>query len=151
VVQHRHGPSQLHRLHKYYNSSRFAVQTRYKLPNMSEKETVGTDSAAAPVEATPNTSTDAHYVTEEPTGDIVLPKGWKYRGRRIAGINIPWYASPKIQLGMVAFVCFLFPGMFNALDSIGGVEKTGATLADNMVSFIPHLPPLLPKTSKQQP
>jgi hypothetical protein len=33
---------------------------------------------------------------------------------------------------MVAFVCFLFPGMFNALDSIGGVEKTGATLADNM-------------------
>ena len=102
---------------------------------MSEKETVGTESAAAPAETTPNTSTDAHYVAEEPTGDIALPTGWKYRGRRIAGINIPWYASPRIQLGMVAFVCFLCPGMFNALGGMGGGGKTDATLADNMVSF----------------
>jgi hypothetical protein len=41
---------------------------------MSEKETVGTESAAAPVEATPNIFTDAPYVTEEPTGDIVSLK-----------------------------------------------------------------------------
>jgi len=99
---------------------------------MSEKETVGTESAAAPVEATRNPSSEAHYTGEEPTGDIVLPSGWKYRGRRIAGVNIPWYASPKIQLGMVAFVCFLCPGMFNALGGLGGGGKTDATLADNM-------------------
>ena len=95
---------------------------------MSEKETAGAESAAA------NTSTEApHY--DEPTGDVALPAGWKYRGRRIAGINIPWYASPKIQLGMVAFVCFLCPGMFNALGGLGGGGKTDPTLADNMVSF----------------
>jgi hypothetical protein len=98
---------------------------------MSEKETGGTESAAAPVETTPNIFTDTHYVAEEPTGDIALLKGWKYRGRCIAGINIPWYASPKIQLGIVAFVCFFCPGMFNALGNIGG-GKTGAILADNI-------------------
>jgi hypothetical protein len=108
---------------------------------MSEKETVGTESATAPVEATRNPSSEAHYdAAEEPTGDVVLPSGWKYRGRRIAGVNIPWYASPKIQLGMVAFVCFLCPGMFNALSGLGGGGKTDATLADNMVSFTPTSP-----------
>ena len=63
-----------------------------------------------------------------------LPSGWKYRHRRIFGFNIPWYASPKIQLLLVAFVCFMCPGMFNALGGMGGGGKTDATLADNMVS-----------------
>jgi hypothetical protein len=62
-----------------------------------------------------------------------LPSGWKYRQRRIFGWNIPWYASPKVQLFMVAFVCFMCPGMFNALGGLGGGGKTDATLADNMV------------------
>lgn len=62
-----------------------------------------------------------------------LPHGWKYRQRRIFGFDIPWYASPKIQLLMVAFVCFMCPGMFNALSGLGGGGKTDATLADNMV------------------
>jgi hypothetical protein len=42
---------------------------------MSEKETGGTESAAAPVKATSNISTNAHYVAEELTGDIALLKG----------------------------------------------------------------------------
>lgn len=62
-----------------------------------------------------------------------LPDGWKYRQRRMFGFTIPWYASPKIQLLMVAFVCFMCPGMFNALGGMGGGGKTDATLADNMV------------------
>jgi hypothetical protein len=33
----------------------------------------------------------------------------------------------------VAFVCFLCPGMFNALTGLGGGGKTSTTLADNMV------------------
>ncbi|KAJ5128241.1 hypothetical protein N7448_001959 [Penicillium atrosanguineum] len=61
-----------------------------------------------------------------------LPTGWKYRQRRIFGLNVPWYASPKVQLLMVAFVCFMCPGMFNALGGLGGGGKTDATLADNM-------------------
>lgn len=100
---------------------------------MSKSEPVGAESAAAPVEAVHNSSIDAPY-TEEPTSVIDLPEGWKYRRRRIFGFNTPWYASPKIQLGMVAFVCFMCPGMFNALGGLGGGGKTNATLADNMVS-----------------
>lgn len=66
-----------------------------------------------------------------------LPSGWKYRQRRIFGWTIPWYASPKVQLLMVAFVCFMCPGMFNALGGLGGGGKTDATLADNMVKNPP--------------
>lgn len=80
-------------------------------------------------------------MSEEPTphdhGESIaappdLPPGWKYRQRRIFGFNIPWYASPSVQLLLVAFVCFMCPGMFNALGGLGGGGKTDATLADNM-------------------
>jgi hypothetical protein len=36
---------------------------------------------------------------------------------------------------MVAFVCFMCPGMFNALSGLGGGGKADPTLADQMVSF----------------
>lgn len=75
-----------------------------------------------------DTSTSTNFV--EPAGPFQLPGGIKYR--RFLGL--PWYASPKFQLGMVAFVCFLCPGMFNALGGLGGGGKADATLADNMVS-----------------
>jgi hypothetical protein len=35
---------------------------------------------------------------------------------------------------MVSMVCFLCPGMFNALGGLGGGGKADATLADQMVS-----------------
>lgn len=63
-----------------------------------------------------------------------LPRSWKYRQYEIFGHTLPWYASPRIQLGLVAFVCFMCPGMFNALGGMGGGGKTDPTLADNMVS-----------------
>jgi MFS family permease len=47
------------------------------------------------------------------------PKGWMYKTVRIAGVDL-WYASPKVQLLMVSIVCFLCPGMFNALTGLGG-------------------------------
>lgn len=50
---------------------------------------------------------------------IDRPGGWMYKGFRIFGREY-WYASPKIQLLMVSFVCFLCPGMFNALGGLGG-------------------------------
>jgi hypothetical protein len=87
---------------------------------------------------------DTTHDNEEPTGAVALPTGWMYRQRRIGSWAIPWYASPKIQLGMVAFVCFLCPGMFNALGSLGGGGRAAgdAKLADNMVSIYPvlHVP-----------
>ncbi|KAJ5201378.1 uncharacterized protein N7498_006041 [Penicillium cinerascens] len=88
----------------------------------ADKETMRTtDEHVAPAEYN-NASFDA----------TALPSGWKYRQRRIFGWAIPWYASPKVQLLMVAFVCFMCPGMFNALGGLGGGGKTDAELADNM-------------------
>ncbi|OAA56204.1 DUF895 domain protein membrane protein [Niveomyces insectorum RCEF 264] len=46
------------------------------------------------------------------------PAGWRYKGVKIFGHEL-WYASPKVQLFMVAMVCFLCPGMFNALSGMG--------------------------------
>lgn len=89
------------------------------------KETVVAEPAAANI---PDTLS-----MEEPTGDVNLPAGWMYRQRKIGSLRIPWYASPKSQLLMVSFVCFLCPGMFNALGGLGGGGKADATLADNMV------------------
>jgi hypothetical protein len=118
---------------------------------MSEKEALGSPAAAqevqAPVESntidakgpvseTANVSSDAppYDNGSEPTGVVDMPSGWMYRQRRIFGFNIPHYASPRFQLILVSFVCFMCPGMFNALGGLGGGGKADATLADNMVS-----------------
>lgn len=63
--------------------------------------------------------------------DVPRPSGWMYKRMGRLG----WYASPKFQLGMVAFVCFLCPGMFNALSGLGGGGKSDPSLADDMVRF----------------
>jgi len=90
-----------------------------------QEETV----AAAAMDTSFNTSDNyTHYEEAGPIDPTTLPAGWKYR--KI--FNTTWYASPKVQLVMVAFVCFLCPGMFNALGGLGGGGKTNATLADNM-------------------
>lgn len=70
---------------------------------------------------------ESHHITE---GDAPRPSGWKYKKFPVVG----WYASPKFQLLLVAFVCFLCPGMFNALGGLGGGGKADAKLADDMVS-----------------
>jgi len=49
-----------------------------------------------------------------------LPPSWMYRGLKIGSKRLPWYASPQVQIVMVAFVCFMCPGMFNALNGLGG-------------------------------
>lgn len=61
------------------------------------------------------------------------PVGWMYSPLKIANLTT-WYASPSFQLGIVAFVCFMCPGMFNALSGLGGGGQIDNTLADNMVS-----------------
>jgi MFS family permease len=67
---------------------------------------------------TPEVTHEAPAATA--TADYVdRPAGWIYRSRKIAGREL-WYASPKVQLLMVSFVCFLCPGMYNALTGLGG-------------------------------
>jgi hypothetical protein len=71
---------------------------------------------------------------EEPVGTLALPEGWMYRQRKLGSLRLSWYASPRVQLLMVSFVCFLCPGMYNALNGLGGAGKTNKTLGDHMVS-----------------
>ena len=56
----------------------------------------------------------------ESTQDVIHPSGegkpWMYK--KIAG-KLPYYASPQFQIVYVACVCFLCPGMFNALNGLG--------------------------------
>ena len=60
----------------------------------------------------------------------VRPKSWMYRGYKIFGTEL-WYASPRVQLFMVAIVCFLCPGMFNALGGLGGAGLKDPTEQDH--------------------
>ncbi|EEP76797.1 predicted protein [Uncinocarpus reesii 1704] len=46
-------------------------------------------------------------------------KPWMYRSPKIGPWTLPWYASPISQLLIVSFVCFLCPGMFNAVNGLG--------------------------------
>lgn len=59
------------------------------------------------------------------------PQGWMYKSPKIGPVQVPWYASPVSQLVIVAFVCFLCPGMFNALSGMGGGGQVDAYAADN--------------------
>lgn len=78
----------------------------------------------------------SHQYIDETTGELQLPPGWMYKRFKIGPFLTPWYASPKVQLGMVAFVCFLCPGMFNALSGLGGGGRDDTHLADNMVIIL---------------
>ncbi|KAF2712337.1 MFS general substrate transporter [Pleomassaria siparia CBS 279.74] len=57
---------------------------------------------------------------QEPTGTLELPNSWKYKQITILGFKLPWYASPPVQLVIISLVCFMCPGMFNALNGMGG-------------------------------
>lgn len=73
------------------------------------------DAERTTAEGVPEKSATEHRVGspeesthEGQTGEI--PKGWKYKQIRIGPITLPWFASPQVQLVLVAFVCFLCPG-----------------------------------------
>jgi hypothetical protein len=59
------------------------------------------------------------------------PTGWKYKTTKIGPYTIPCYASPEIQLLVVSFVCFLCPGMYNALSGMGGGGQIDHKPADD--------------------
>ena len=80
---------------------------------------------------TENTTSTPEY--HDSIIDTPRPSGWMYKSFRVGKWHTPWYASPRFQLGLVAFVCFMCPGMFNALSGLGGGGKTTNGLADKMV------------------
>ncbi|POR37108.1 UNC93-like protein [Tolypocladium paradoxum] len=69
----------------------------------------------------------AYYAAPE---HVDRPKGWMYRSVYVCGSEL-WYASPKVQLLMISLVCFLCPGMFNALSGLGGGGQVDATAQDH--------------------
>ena len=71
-----------------------------------------------------------HSVGDELT-TYSRPAGFRYRTFKIGKYESPWIASPLVQLIIVAFVCFLCPGMFNALSGMGGGGQVDAHAADN--------------------
>ncbi|KAI9696774.1 MAG: hypothetical protein M1836_005136 [Candelina mexicana] len=73
---------------------------------------------------------DLQLQSVEEAGSPATPKGWRYTPVRIGAITIV-YASPPTQLVLVALVCFLCPGMFNALNGLGGGGQVAAAAADN--------------------
>lgn len=64
-----------------------------------------------------------------PAGQVDLPGGWIYK--RFGPGGRLWYASPKVQLFMVGMVCFLCPGMYNALGGLGGAGLSDTTVQNN--------------------
>lgn len=56
------------------------------------------------------------------------PKGkpWMYKTYKLGPITIPCYASPEFQLAFVSVVCFLCPGMFNAINGLGAGGQVDA-------------------------
>ncbi|KAI2624630.1 MFS general substrate transporter [Hypomontagnella submonticulosa] len=73
---------------------------------------------------------ESHSDAAESTHHAARPNGRIYRGVRVGGKEF-WYASPKIQLLMVALVCFLCPGMYNALQGLGGGGQLDPTVQDH--------------------
>lgn len=88
------------------------------------------DKSAGPTDSPPPEYINEHV--NATTGELELPSGWMYRRFKIGRFMTPWYASPKFQLGTVAFVCFMCPGMFNALGGLGGGGRQDPHLVDKM-------------------
>lgn len=84
----------------------------------------------------PSTEKNLHEVesasdsVDNGTTEVVMPVGRKYRSTKVGPVTLPHYASPATQLVIVAFVCFLCPGMFNALSGMGGGGQVSAKAAD---------------------
>lgn len=82
---------------------------------------------------TDGTVSPTHSPYEAPIGEEVGPSGppWMYRTFKIGPWTTPYYASPRVQLLVVAFTCFLCPGMFNAINGLGAGGQVNAHDANN--------------------
>ncbi|KAK4991191.1 hypothetical protein LTR50_001949 [Elasticomyces elasticus] len=81
-------------------------------------------------------TTAPHYISPpayslESSGPVTRPRGWKYKEHKIGPVTLPWYASPPSQLLIVALVCFLCPGMFNAIGGMGGGGQVDPKASDH--------------------
>lgn len=92
---------------------------------MSEDKHVDVPEATVPEAKAPEYDITEHHDSALPAYDN-LPKGWIYKKFPFIGGRV-WFASPKVQLLMIAIVCFLCPGMFNALGGLGGAGTSDSS------------------------
>jgi MFS family permease len=73
-------------------------------------------------------STGSDSPQHEGALEEVRPQGkpWMYKSIKLGFITIPPYASPQFQIVFVALVCFLCPGMFNAVNGLGAAGLVNA-------------------------
>jgi len=64
------------------------------------------------------------------SSSFTSPRGWRYYSPQLGRLTLPYYASPVTQLIIISFVCFLCPGMFNALSGMGGGGQVNASAGD---------------------
>lgn len=95
------------------------------MPELNEK---GVDASVSPND---HGHSPPPYPAHHEAATLELPKSWKYRQLSIGSYKFPYYASPQVQLVIVAFVCFLCPGMFNALSGLGGAGNLDPKPADD--------------------
>lgn len=70
--------------------------------------------------------TPSEMGAQETTGTKRMGKPWMYKSLKLGPVTIPAYATPKFQIGFVAMVCFLCPGMFNAVNGLGAAGQLTA-------------------------
>lgn len=94
---------------------------------MSATDKTPADTTAASFENQPSEETAGNYDNRaEVTG-----KPWMYKSPKIGPITLSWYASPTSQLLIISFVCFLCPGMFNAVQGLGNGGQVDPTDVSN--------------------
>lgn len=95
---------------------------------LSQSQTPVMDSSAAREKPAPLDMEDP-----EPGQDhAVVGKPWMYKPLfKIGNWEAPWFASPDMQLYLVSFVCFLCPGMYNAVTGLGGGGQVNPTDVNN--------------------
>ena len=89
---------------------------------MAEVEKTGhtVEPTSTELQHTASSSDGGHDGHDQPIStNHTRPNGWIYKSPTIFGRSIPWFASPKFQLAMVSIVCFMCPGMFNAVNGLG--------------------------------
>lgn len=79
-----------------------------------------------------HTAAEHSYPTSSTANDYGLDHDpTPSRIHRRLPFGLPPYASPPIQLLVVSLVCFLCPGMFNALGGMGGGGQVDAKAAND--------------------
>ncbi|CAG8004367.1 unnamed protein product [Penicillium olsonii] len=69
---------------------------------------------------------------ESGVDQAVIGPAWMYKPLfKLGNWEAPYFASPEVQLYLVSFVCFLCPGMFNAVSGLGGGGQVNAHDVNN--------------------